>query len=63
KPEDIPDILRFVGKIFGKIKSYTNEIISAFEEPYQKKVKGDDGNYYEAYDVEKILPDERDNNK
>lgn len=64
KPEDVPAIMRKIGIIFGKVKAYTNEIMQAFEDPYDKKVKGDDGNYYEAYDVNKILPkDERDNNR
>jgi Tat protein translocase TatB subunit len=67
KPEDLPEIARFCGKFFGKIKNYYDEIIHTISHEIEdtKEIKGDDGKLYKAYDVEKILPKEdgRDNNK
>lgn len=55
KPEDLPEIMKTLGKFYGKIKVYTNEILDAFNEPKIKQIKGDDGKFYEAYDIKKDL--------
>lgn len=60
KPEDLPEILRFCGKMVGKVKAYIKEItdvINNDESLNTKPLKADDGNYYPAYDVKKAFKD------
>lgn len=58
KPEDLPEILRFCGKMVGRIKAYISDItdlINNDESLNTRQLKADDGNYYPAYDVKKAF--------
>jgi Sec-independent protein translocase protein TatA len=60
KPEDVPEILRQCGKIFRKIKDFTNEISSVFKDEDdiirpRNKILGLDGKYHKAYDVNEVF--------
>lgn len=58
KPEDLPKMLRSLGKIAGKIRAYSNEITALFDEKKLNdsitKVMGDDGKMHIAYDVNEL---------
>jgi Sec-independent protein translocase protein TatA len=70
KPEDVPSFLRKCGKAIGKVKNFAGEVSDMLnmdldDESDNKNSKkltkttilGQDGNYYEAYDVKEIYPD------
>ena len=71
KPEDIPVVLKKIGKGAKKIKDFSKEITDSFSEEeitgsYQKTkfedykkhvVLGEDGQEHEAYFVEEVYPD------
>ncbi len=67
KPEDFPEVIRAIAKIFRKIKNYSTEIYNLiFEDEIIKetikttKIIGDDGKEHLAYDVNEILPKDKD---
>jgi Sec-independent protein translocase protein TatA len=63
-PEDMPEILRQVGKAFRKFKKTVNEFTSILNidedikhvKP-KDKVLGLDGEYHNAYDVKEVFKD------
>lgn len=60
KPEDVPEILRQCGRIFKKIKDFSNEITSVFKDDEdfirpKNKILGLDGKYHPAYDIEEVF--------
>ncbi len=64
KPEDIPDILKQMGKLFSKIKKITHEFTSLLDIEEDNTVKpknkilGLDGEYHDAYNVKEVFPEE-----
>lgn len=64
KPEDIPDILRQLGKFFAKIRKIAKEYASLLEVEDEAAIKpknkilGLDGKYHDAYDVKEVFPEE-----
>jgi sec-independent protein translocase protein TatB len=58
-PKELPHVIRAVAKALRAIKSVTNEIKKTFDDlaeesgikPEIKMIQGDDGNWYESYDV------------
>lgn len=62
KPEDVPEILRQLGKFFRKVRKTIDEftsIINIDEKPPvvkpRTKVLGLDGEYHDAYDVKEVF--------
>lgn len=58
KPEDLPEIMRTIGKFAGKLKAYSREITDLFDdnkvESKITKVLGDDGKFHVAFDVSEL---------
>ena len=64
-PEDMPEILRQVGKAFRKFKKTLEEFTSILKFDEEEKnikpknmVKGLDGEYHEAYDVKEVFKED-----
>jgi sec-independent protein translocase protein TatB len=58
KPEDLPEIMRTIGKFAGKLKTYSREITDLFDDKKAEskitKVLGDDGKFHVAFDVSEL---------
>ena len=58
KPEDLPEIMRTLGKFAGKLKAYSKEITDLFDDKKVEnkitKVLGDDGKFHVAFDVSEL---------
>lgn len=62
KPEDAPELIKRYRQIVGKIKNSKKEITNLIADiesesevnSYISHIKGDDGNLYENFDLEKI---------
>jgi Tat protein translocase TatB subunit len=71
RPEDVPKVLRAVANAVRWVRSTTHELKSVFDDVANESglkdvardltikptlIKGDDGKYYEAYDVSALTP-------
>ena len=61
-PKELPGVLRAVGRVVGGAKRQVQDFlqdVQQLEEEETHRIQGDDGKYYEAYDVKGLIKDER----